>query len=506
MDINRYIERGLIFILFQKVKDISLSVLPITFIVLGIHFTVVPLSNHMLIRFLLGAFLIVIGLTVFLFGVDKGIQPLGHAIGKSIVKTNKLKILIISGLILGFVISMAEPGLIVFAKQVELVTTYKIDSTTLLIVVSIGIASILAFAFYRVVHYVKLQTVFIILYIVILILSIFTEPEMLVIAFDASGSTTGILTVPFILAVTFGLSRLNKKRLDAENNSFGTIGVVSAGAIISVLLLSIMTPNTVFSGYLDVDIDTHQSLLYPFTSQFLDILIDSFIVFIPLVVVAVGFQLTFMKLKGKMFIKMIKGFLYAFIGLTIFLLGVNAGFTDVGTFIGHELAIDDNRLLILIVSFVLGLFTVLAEPAVHVLTKQIEETTSGSITKQSVLFALALGVGLAVMLSMLRVYIKPLQIWHYLVPGYVIALSLMFFIPKVFIGIAFDAGGVATGPITATFILAFMQGAAEAVDGANVILDGFGMIAMVALTPIITLEILGLIFKLKSKKVGVKDA
>jgi len=460
----------------------------------------------MLVRFLLGAFLIVIGLTIFLFGVDKGVQPLGHAVGKSIVKTNKLKILIISGLILGFVVSMAEPGLIVFAKQVELITTHKIDATTLLIVVSTGIAAILAFAFFRIVRYIQLQIVFIILYVVIGLLAIFTEPEMLVIAFDASGSTTGILTVPFILAVTFGLSRLNKKRLDAENNSFGTIGVISAGAIISVLLLSIMTPNTIFLGSLDVEIDTHQSLLYPFTSQFSDILIDSFIVFIPLVMVAIIFQITFMKIKRNSFIKMLKGFLYAFTGLTIFLLGVNAGFTDVGTLFGHELAILDNSFLILLISFILGLFTVLAEPAVHVLTEQIEETTSGSITKQSVLFALAIGVGLAVMLSMLRVYIRPLQIWHYLLPGYVIALSLMFFIPKVFIGIAFDAGGVATGPITATFILAFMQGAAEAVDGANVILDGFGMISMVALTPIITLELLGLIFKLKTKKVGVKDA
>jgi hypothetical protein len=200
-----------------------------------------------------------------------------------------------------------------------------------------------------------------------------------------------------------------------------------------------------------------------------------------------------------------KGFVYAFFGLFIFLLAVNAGFMEVGNIIGYELVKIDNKIYIIVIGFVLGVVTILAEPAVHVLTHQIEDVTSGYVSRRAVLVALTIGVGIAISLSVVRILIPSLQIWHYLLPGYAIALTLMYFVPKIFVGIAFDAGGVATGPVTATFILAFMQGAAYGTEGASLILDGFGMIAMVALTPIITLQILGLIFKIKSKKEGVKQ-
>lgn len=210
------------------------------------------------------------------------------------------------------------------------------------------------------------------------------------------------------------------------------------------------------------------------------------------------------KLKKKDLRKLLTGFAFAFTGLLVFLIGVNAGFMDVGTSIGNNLALLDNKAYIIIIGFVLGVVTILAEPAVYVLTHQIEDVTSGYVKRKAVLIPLAIGVGFAVALSVIRVLVPAIQLWHYSLPGYIICLSMMFFIPKLFVGIAFDAGGVATGPMTATFILAFIQGAAHAFEGADLMVDGFGMIAMVAMTPIITLEALGLVFAIKSKTKGVE--
>ncbi|MEG0444092.1 MAG: DUF1538 domain-containing protein, partial [Carnobacterium sp.] len=200
--------------------------------------------------------------------------------------------------------------------------------------------------------------------------------------------------------------------------------------------------------------------------------------------------------------KVLKGVLYVFIGLVLFLVGVNAGFMEVGSVVGYTVASLDNNFYVLLVAFVLGLVTILAEPAVYVLTHQIENVTNGYVKRKVVLTALSIGVGLAVLLSMIRILVPGLLLWHMILPGYILAIGLMYVVPKMFVGMAFDAGGVASGPMTATFILAFVQGAAEAIEGADVLLDGFGMIAMVAMMPIITLQLLGLIFKLKSGKGG----
>ena len=222
----------------------------------------------------------------------------------------------------------------------------------------------------------------------------------------------------------------------------------------------------------------------------------------PLVVILLVLQKAVFKLQKREFRKMVTGFIYGFIGLVIFLIGVNGGFMDVGTSIGTALALLDNKVPIVIIGFIIGLVTIIAEPAVHVLTHQIEEVTSGYVKRIAVLVPLSLGVGLAVALSVIRILIPEIQLMHYLVPGYIISLGLMFVVPKLFVGIAFDAGGVATGPMTATFILAFVQGAAHAYEGADMLVDGFGMIAMVAMAPIITLQLLGLVFQSKAKKKG----
>jgi len=214
-------------------------------------------------------------------------------------------------------------------------------------------------------------------------------------------------------------------------------------------------------------------------------------------------QLMGFKLKRRPLFRMIKGFIYAMLGLFIFLLGVNAGFMEVGQLLGETLASKNLKWLMVIAGFFIGLFTIIAEPAVSVLTHQIEDITAGYVKRRLVLIPLSIGVGFAISISMLRIIIPGLELWHILLPGYLLSLAMMFIVPKLFVGIAFDAGGVATGPLTATFTLAFVQGAANAYDSASVVIDGFGMIALVALAPIITLQILGLVYKIRTRKAGI---
>lgn len=491
-------------VIVSKLKEVLFSILPITVLVLILNFTISPVSATLIIRFLIGSLFVVLGLTIFLLGVDIGVTPLGGLTGKSLAKTNKLWIVLIGGLILGFFISIAEPGLMVLANQVDLVTSGQISGISILVVVSIGLAIMLSIGFLRIFYNVPIYKALAILYLIIFGLSIFASRELLAISFDASGSTTGILAVPFILSLSVGISKLKKDSKASEKDSFGLVAIASTGAIISVLFLDIISKTNDFSARLDSGISESNSIIRPFIDIIPNYLLESFIGILPLLIILLVLQKISFKLKKRELRKLLTGFTFAFIGLFTFLIGVNAGFMDIGTSIGNNLALLDNKAYIITIAFILGFVTILAEPAVYVLTQQIEDVTSGYVKRKAVLIPLAIGVGIAVALSVIRILIPGIQLWHYLLPGYMICLLMMFFIPKLFVGIAFDAGGVATGPMTATFILAFIQGAAYAFEGADVMSDGFGMIAMVAMTPIITLEALGLVFAIKSKTKGVE--
>ncbi len=491
--------------LLEKGREVVFSVLPIYVIVWLLSLTVTPFGAATFARFSIGALLCIIGLTLFLVSVDKGVSPLGGVIGETMIKSGKLLFLLLTTLVIGFFISVAEPGLFIFSNQVERITQGYIGSGLLLSVVSLGLALLLAFALYRIVSDIKLRTVLLILYFIIFVLSFFSTPELLVIAFDASGSTTGVLAVPFILALAYGTAHLKKRSILSDSDSFGTIAIVSAGAIIAVLGLSLFKSDSGFSTQLKTHVPEDSALFMPFIDASWGVMLETMMVIAPLVAILFLFQFLFLRTSIHRFVGLLRGFVYAFFGLFLFLLGVNAGFMDVGALLGHTLADEGRVVLTIMVAFAIGVGVVLAEPAVNVLTHQIEDATSGFVSRRSVLVSLALGVGIALSLAMLRVFVEPLQIWHYLLPGYILAVVLMYFIPDVFVGMAWDAGGVATGPVTATFVLAFVQGAAEAAPGADVILDGFGMIAMVALMPILTLQCLGLLFRIKSKKEDNED-
>ena len=335
-------------------------------------------------------------------------------------------------------------------------------------------------------------------------MALFATPDFLAISFDASGATTGALAVPFILALSTGISKMKKDSKSSEKDSFGLVAIASAGAVISLLFLNYFLKDLTFASEIDPGFIESNSIIIPFIQKLPFVITESLIALSPLVVILIVMQLFFFKLSKRAFRRIFIGFIYTLIGLIIFLLGVHAGFMEVGNQIGQVLSVKDSKFYILIFAFILGLITIVAEPAVSVLTHQIEDITAGYIKRRSVLIPLSIGVGLSVLLSVLRILTPQIQLWHYLLPGYLIALALMFIVPKLFVGIAFDAGGVATGPLTATFILAFTQGAANAYEGANVVIDGFGMIAMVALTPIITLQLLGLFYKIKTRKGGIE--
>lgn len=491
-------------VIVSKLKEVFFSVLPILFIVLFLHLTLVPLSLVLWIRFLAGAFFVVLGLTIFLLGVDLGITPLGEKTGTSLARTNKLPIVLLGGFVLGFFISIAEPGLMVLANQVDLVTGSQITSLSLLLVVSVGLAWMLSLGFLRIFYNVPLYKILLVLYGVIFLFSLFTSREFLAISFDASGSTTGILAVPFILALSVGISKMKKDSKASEKDSFGLVAIASVGAILAVLLLDAFSSVKEFSATLDLSV-SESSFWEVFKAGFFSNLKESFMAMSPLLLILILLQKFSLKLKKRELRKLLTGFFYAFLGLFLFLIGVNAGFMDLGRSLGERLALLDNKIFFVLCAFALGFVTIMAEPAVYVLTHQIEEVTSGYVKRKAVLYPLALGVGLAVALSALRVVVEEIQLWHYLLPGYTLCLLLMFFIPKLFVGIAFDAGGVATGPMTATFILAFIQGAANAFEGADIMVDGFGMVSMVAMMPILTLECLGLVFAWKLKKKAKRE-
>jgi len=491
-------------ILVSKLKEVLYTVLPITIIVLILNFTLTPIPLPLIVRFLLGAFFIVIGLTIFLAGVDIGLTPIGNIIGQSLTKSNKIWIVTLSGLFLGFIVCIAEPDLHILADQVELVSSGLISKVSIVVVVSIGVGVLIALGLARIVYNFPLHKFLAIMYGIIFVLAIFTTPEFLAISFDSSGATTGALTVPFILALAAGVSSLKKGTKASEEDSFGLVGIASIGAIMAVMVMNVISKTDTITAVLEREVTISTSILEPYIHNIPKAAKEIFVALLPILVVFLVFQFISFKLPRKALRKIIFGILFTFIGLVLFLAGVNAGFMDVGNIVGYSLAILDNKTYIVIVGFILGFVTILAEPAVHVLTHQIEEVTSGYVKRNIVMFSLAIGVGFSVGLSILRILIPGLQLWHYLLPGYIISIALTFIVPMLFVGIAFDSGGVASGPMTATFILAFAQGAAEAIEGANVMVDGFGVIAMVAMTPLIALQILGFIYKVKSKKGGIK--
>ena len=488
-------------VLLNKLKEVSSAVLPVVVLVILLNFTLAPIPGLLLFQFLLGALTIIVGLSILLFGIEIGVLPFGNHMGASFVKSNRMWYVIIIGFLLGFFINVAEPDLRVLAMQVSSVMGGYISVAVILLVVSIGTGAMLSLGILRIVKSISLRLVLAGTYGIIFLLAIFSSSDMLAIGFDASGATTGALTVPLVLALSIGVAALKKDSKSSEEDSFGIVGIMSTGAILGVLVLNLFVKTGGVTGTAALQEAHSPSLFGPFLSEIPGIALDSLIALLPLILMLILFQKFKLHLKAQVIGKIFQGFIYTYIGLVLFLVGANAGFMNVGNLIGHSLASYDSKIILVVSGFVLGMFVILTEPAVYILTQQIENVTSGYIKRKTVLLTLSIGVAFAVGLAMLRIAVPGIQLWHYLVPGFAVSIALMFFVPNIFVGIAFDSGGVASGPMTATFVLAFAQGASGAIESSNILQDSFGVIAMVAMTPLIALQILGVIYKLKSRKI-----
>ena len=487
-------------LLLEKTKEVIRTLIPVVLLVIILSLTIVEVESDMFFRFLIGSGLLLAGLSIFLWGLDLSMNQIGEHMSQEIATSKTLLKILILGFLLGFLVTVAEPDLTILGKQIENASGGSLNSTLIVYVVSTGVGLTIAFGILRLLRNKPRFNVFMtIIYGIILVLALFNSQEFLAISVDASGATTGALTTPFILALTLGLSTL-KGGKHAEENSFGLVGVMSAGPIIAILAMSIITRQHHIVGEASPFIPA-QGILKPILDAIPAISLESLLALLPLALLFYVFNAFKFKIAKAELLKITGGLLLTLLGLILFFTGVNSGFMDMGWIIGMQIAALDYRLLI-VIGFFLGMIIVLMEPAVHVLGEQIEEVTAGHIPLKLIRFTLSLGVAIAIALSMVRIVFPAVKLWYFLLPGFALAILLSYRSEPVFVGIAFDAGGVASGPMTATFALAFAQGAATVIPTAEVMVDGFGIIAMVAMAPVFSLMVLGVIFKRKTRVYG----
>lgn len=483
--------------LMDNFKETSTSVLPMVGVILVFQLVLQPVGWLTIVRFLVGVVFLLMGLPLFLVGVDMSIEKMGDLFSHYLIG-NKKRALAIGGIFaLGFISSIAEPDLTILGIQVDAMTMGAIAQQVFVMAVSVGVGMMLAFGIHRIISDLNLRHTFTIIYVLIGILCLFSTSEFIAIAFDASGSTTGSVTVPFILAFGAGAASQARRADDTGADSFGLLGIVSTGAIFAVILYGVLAGvDTLVSDGQSVPIVIdNSSIIMDFLQELIPSFIDSVIAIAPLVIVFLILIATKqIRVPKRRIQSMLVGIAFILVGLMLFLTGVNQGFLDVANEIGFGLAEKYNEWIILFVGGIIGMVSILAEPSVHVLNGQILDETAGMIPKGLVTISLSIGVGLSVILSLLRVMVPGLQIWHILLPLLVVALILQYISSDLFVGVSFDSGGVAAGTMTATFILPFTQGVANYVPTANVVTDGFGVIAIVSLTPIIVLQLVGIFY------------
>ena len=477
MRINRH--------LMEKTRESMASVLPITAIVFLLSITIAPLDPGTLVLFLFGAILLVGGMGLFTLGVDMSMIPMGEGVGSTLSKSRYLIIPLTVYFLLGVLTTMAEPDLQVLSKQVP-----AINSTVLVVTVAVGVGLFLVAATMRIRRGVPLRRMLLVLYFAVFVLAAAAPGNFIPVSFDSGGVTTGPITVPFIMSLGLGIASTRSDK-NSASDSFGLISLCSIGPILCVLLLGIIYKPQEAASHLSVipSIPTTAQAAQYFIQSFPTYLREVAMALLPVAGLFLVFQLLTRRFKRGQLIRIVTGLLYTYLGLVLFLCGVNVGFMPAGQLIGATIACGIKWLLVPI-GMLIGYYIVKAEPAVSVLTKQVEEISNGSISQRAMGLAMSIGVCVSVGLAMVRV-LTGLNIFWLLIPGYAISLGLTFLVPSIFTGIAFDSGGVASGPMTATFLLPFAQGACHALGG-NMMTDAFGIVAMVAMTPLVTIQVMGL--------------
>nr|WP_325302168.1 DUF1538 domain-containing protein [uncultured Dysosmobacter sp.] len=480
-------------ILYEKVQEALSSVLPITAIVLVLCFSISPMPSDTLLAFLVGAVLLILGMGLFTLGAETAMTPIGERVGARMTQSRKLWVVVAVSLLIGVIITVSEPDLQVLAEQVP-----SIPNAVLVGAVAIGVGIFLVIALLRILFRVPLQWMLVGFYAAAFILACFVPKDFLAIAFDSGGVTTGPMTVPFIMALGLGVSSIRSDE-NAARDSFGLVALCSVGPILAVLILALFFPAS--GTYVPAAIPTapdSRALWSLFSAGFPIYFREVAVCLGPIAVFFAIFQVISLRLPRKKVLKIVVGLLYTYFGLVLFLTGVNVGFLPAGAYLGRQIAALSCRWVLIPIGMLMGWFIVQAEPAVHVLNRQVEEITSGAIPGKAMSTSLSIGVAISIGLAMTRV-LTGLSIVWFLVPGYLAALILSFLVPDMFTAIAFDSGGVASGPMTATFLLPFAMGACEALGG-NVITDAFGVVAMVAMTPLLTIQLLGLLYQYKLRR------
>lgn len=481
----------------EKVKDAVSSIIPVMIIMLIIslylNFNIITI-----ISILISTLLLIVGVSMFTLGADLSMIEIGKSISSGILKTRKVGIIAIVSFIVGIIITIAEPDLKVLAEQMT-----AIDSSTLILCVGIGVGLFLSIAAIRIIYQINLKYIIACFYIILLVMLFISNKQMIPIAFDSGGVTTGPMSVPFILAMGIGFSN-SKSRKKSQNDSFGLVALCSIGPIITVLLLGLLLDsNLTYTYNINPEITSITELISNYILEIIPIFKDVLISLLPILGLFITFSLITKNIKKKQITKIMVGLPITLIGLTLFFIGVNVGYLPVAYLIGINMY-NKSKILLIPFGMLIGFVIVKAEPAVAVLTAQIEKLTQGSIKRSIMNNTIAIGVSIAVGLSTYRV-ITGTPINNFLLIGYLIALLLMIFTPDIFTMVAFDSGGAVTGPMTTTFLLPLIIGICYANNG-NVLTDAFGLVAFVALSPLITIQVLGIIYNIKSKKQSIIES
>lgn len=452
---------------------------------------ITPMRPDLLLCFLIGAVMLTVGMGLFSLGAEQSMTPIGSKIGTALTRTKNMPLILGVSFLLGFAITVAEPDLQVLAQTVP-----HIKSSVLLITVGVGVGLFMAVCMLRILTGASLRWILIVCYAIIFALAAFTDRDFLGIAFDSGGVTTGPMTVPFILAMGLGVSKV-RSDASAEADSFGLVALCSIGPILSVLLLGFFSESG--SAVVDISAAAYSDTTgigRAFLAAIPVYMKEMAIAMLPIAAIFLVFQFALLHLNRRSLAKILIGILYTYAGLVLFLTGVNIGFSALGAELGAALA-SGARWLLVPLAMLLGWFIISAEPAVSVLENQIEEVSAGAIPGKAIKFSLSVAIALAMGISMLRV-LTGISILWFLIPGYALALGLSFFVPDIYTAIAFDSGGVASGPMTATFMLQFVMGASIALGG-NVLRDAFGVVAMVAMLPLLSIQLVGFIFERRAK-------
>lgn len=472
----------------EKIQEALSSVLPITVIVFILSVSFVPIPIGMTIMFLAGAVMLIVGMGLFSLGTDIALMPIGTGAGATLYKIPKIWLILLIGFLMGFMITIAEPDLQVLAEQVA-----SIPNTVLIVTIALGVAVFLVLGMLRIFLKWSFAHLVITFYLLAFVLAKFAPADFVALSFDSGGVTTGPITVPFLMAIGVGLAS-GRSGQEQQDDSFGLVALGTLGPILAVLILGITysTGGSAYSQIDPIDVVTTRDVALYFLSQMPRYIKEVIIALLPIFVFFVIFQAISKRFTKRRVMSILIGFVYTLVGLILFLAGVNVGFIHVGHLLGYTIAGSNYSWGLVPLGALIGYYIVTSEPTVHVLNKQVEEVTHGAITQRAMRLSLSIGVACSVGLSMVRV-LTGLSVLWILIPGYAIAMILTFLVPKMFVGLAFDSGGVASGPMSAAFTLPFAIGAAEGIGG-NVLTDAFGVVAAVTMTPLITIQMMGLIY------------